>query len=47
MRLLFKLMVYLTLALGLGYLGLYFIADTVEPEKREIIIPLPTPKPLP
>lgn len=40
-----RLLVGLGLLIALGYGALYAVATLVEPEPREIVITIPTPKP--
>lgn len=45
MFLLLRVLILLAIVAGLAYGGLYALGAMVEPEPREIVVPVPMPKP--
>lgn len=47
MLFLIRILIILAVVAGLVYAGLYVLGAVVEPEARDIVITIPTPKPRP
>lgn len=47
MLFLLRILVVAALLAGLGYAGLYALGQWVEPEQREITVPIEPPRPRP
>lgn len=42
-----RILMVIGIVAGLGYAALYAVATLIEPEQREIVVTIPTPRPKP